>query len=255
MARKNKGRQRIEMTRMSKESNLLVTFSKRRSGLFKKASELCTLCGAEIAIVVFSPGKKAFSFGHPSVGAIVDRFLSRTPPPPRGGSRASNRRDQPLPLPPPPPNPNSAVQLLEAHRNAAVRELSNQLTEAMNQLEAEKKRGEGINKMRRESKERCWWDGPIDGLGLGQLEQLKVAMEDLKRNVGKQAERVRVVEEEGLKVPTASFYAGGTSSFVGSGSGAGGVGVDGGGDVKVSDGLGLSMTPHGYALGYGCGFF
>lgn len=87
MARKNKGRQRIEMTRMSKESNLLVTFSKRRSGLFKKASELCTLCGAEIAIVVFSPGKKAFSFGHPSVGAIVDRFLSRTPPPPRGGSR------------------------------------------------------------------------------------------------------------------------------------------------------------------------
>lgn len=130
-----------------------------------------------------------------------------------------------------------------------MRELTNQLTEALNQLEAEKKRGEEINKMRRESKERCWWDGPIDGLGLGQLEQLKVAMEDLKKNVGKQAEKVRAVEE-GLKVPTTSFYAGGPS-FVGSGSGGGGPG----GDVKVSDGPGLSMTPRGYALGYGCGYF
>lgn len=76
MARKSKGRQKIEMTRMSKESNLLVTFSKRRSGLFKKASELCILCGAEIAIIVFSPGKKVFSFGHPSVESIVDRYLA-----------------------------------------------------------------------------------------------------------------------------------------------------------------------------------
>nr|GMD91544.1 agamous-like MADS-box protein AGL62 [Ipomoea batatas]GME15174.1 agamous-like MADS-box protein AGL62 [Ipomoea batatas] len=37
MARKCKGRQKIEMTRMSKESNLLVTFSKRRSGVLVRA--------------------------------------------------------------------------------------------------------------------------------------------------------------------------------------------------------------------------
>ncbi|CAL5340539.1 unnamed protein product [Camellia sinensis] len=77
MERKGKGRQKIAMTRMSNESNRMVTFSKRRSGLFKKASELCTLCGAEIAIIVFSPGKKAFSFGHPCVDTVVDCFLSR----------------------------------------------------------------------------------------------------------------------------------------------------------------------------------
>jgi hypothetical protein len=64
--RKGKGRQRIQMKKMSNESNMLVTFSKRRSGLFKKASELCTLCGVDVALVVFSPSEKAFSFGHPT---------------------------------------------------------------------------------------------------------------------------------------------------------------------------------------------
>ncbi|KAK9145081.1 hypothetical protein Sjap_004984 [Stephania japonica] len=32
-----------------------VTFSKRRSGLFKKAFELSLLCDAEVAAIVFSP--------------------------------------------------------------------------------------------------------------------------------------------------------------------------------------------------------
>ncbi|KAK9272839.1 hypothetical protein L1049_003217 [Liquidambar formosana] len=55
------------MAKMSKESNLLVTFSKHHFGLFNKASELSTLCGVEVAIIIFSPGKKVFSFGHPCV--------------------------------------------------------------------------------------------------------------------------------------------------------------------------------------------
>ncbi|PNY16678.1 agamous-like mads-box protein agl62-like [Trifolium pratense] len=46
--RKGKGRQKIEMKKMSNESNLQVTFSKRRSGLFKKVSEFCTLCGVDV---------------------------------------------------------------------------------------------------------------------------------------------------------------------------------------------------------------
>ncbi|KAL7215593.1 hypothetical protein ACSBR1_027695 [Camellia fascicularis] len=73
MERKSKGRQKITMTKMENESNLQVTFSKRRSGLFKKASELSILCGAEVGIIVFSPGKKPYSFGHPTVDMIIDR--------------------------------------------------------------------------------------------------------------------------------------------------------------------------------------
>lgn len=74
MVRSTKGRQKIEMKKMKNESNLQVTFSKRRFGLFKKASELCTLCGAEILLIVFSPGGKVFSFGHPSVQDLIHRF-------------------------------------------------------------------------------------------------------------------------------------------------------------------------------------
>ncbi|KAL9317338.1 hypothetical protein ACSQ67_013855 [Phaseolus vulgaris] len=58
-SKKSRGRQKIEMKKMSKESNLQVTFSKRRTGLFKKASELCTLCAADVALVVFSPERRS----------------------------------------------------------------------------------------------------------------------------------------------------------------------------------------------------
>jgi len=68
------------MKKMSNESNLQVTFSKRRSGLFKKASELCTLCGAYVALIIFSPGEKVLSFGHPNVETVINRYLSQVPP-------------------------------------------------------------------------------------------------------------------------------------------------------------------------------
>ncbi|KAG5610635.1 hypothetical protein H5410_021916 [Solanum commersonii] len=70
----SKGSQRVDMVKMKNVRNLQVTFSKHRASLFKKASELCTLCGAEIVIVVYSPGDKGvFSFGHPSVNPLVER--------------------------------------------------------------------------------------------------------------------------------------------------------------------------------------
>ncbi|XP_042466222.1 agamous-like MADS-box protein AGL62 [Zingiber officinale] len=60
-----------------------VCFSKRRAGLFKKAAELSVLCGAEIAVLAFSPSGKPFSFGHPSVDSVLARFFSAWPAPPR----------------------------------------------------------------------------------------------------------------------------------------------------------------------------
>ncbi|KAJ4962727.1 hypothetical protein NE237_022666 [Protea cynaroides] len=70
------GRQKIEIKKNNRKSSLNTTFSKRRAGLFKKANELCILCGAEIAIIVFSPGGvKVFSFGHPSMETVLGKFL------------------------------------------------------------------------------------------------------------------------------------------------------------------------------------
>ncbi|XP_021892392.1 agamous-like MADS-box protein AGL62 [Carica papaya] len=170
MARKSRGRQKVEMVKMNNESNLQVTFSKRRAGLFKKASELCTLCGADIAIIVFSPGRKVFSFGHPSVETVVERFISGTPPQAASGT----------------------MKLIEAHRNASVRELNIQLTQIQNQLETEKKRSEELNQMKKSNESQCWWMAPKEDMSLAQLQQLKASLDELKKNVAKHAEKILI---------------------------------------------------------------
>ncbi|XP_021641849.2 agamous-like MADS-box protein AGL62 [Hevea brasiliensis] len=167
MSRKSKGRQKLEMVKIPKESNLLVTFSKRKYGVFKKASELATLCGAEITIIVFSPGRKIFSFGHPSVETVIDRFLSGNPPPTSG-----------------------AMQLVEAYRHARVCELNMELNQIVTQLEMEKKRGEELEQMGNVSEDQRWWESPIEELDLPRLEQLKASLEVLRQNVTKRAEQV-----------------------------------------------------------------
>ncbi|KAM1986972.1 hypothetical protein ACFX15_034295 [Malus domestica] len=190
MAKKSKGRQKVEMVKMANESNLQVTFSKRRSGLFKKASELCTLCGAEVGIIVFSPGRRVFSFGHPSVEAVMDRFLSRNP---------FNPHLHP---------PSGTMQLIEAHRNATVRELNTDLTQVMNQLEAEKKRRDQLNQMTRVSQAQCWWEAPMDEMQMPQLDQLKSSLVDLKMNMTKQADRVLI---QNTLNPNSQFFVGSSS--------------------------------------------
>ena len=72
-------RRKIEITEVKDSNTKQVTFSKRRTGLFKKANELSILCGAEVAIVVFSPGNNPYSFGHPSVDVVADKFLKQEP--------------------------------------------------------------------------------------------------------------------------------------------------------------------------------
>ncbi|KAJ0980372.1 hypothetical protein J5N97_008627 [Dioscorea zingiberensis] len=74
--KKTKGRQKIEIKKILNEDARHVTFSKRRLGLFKKASDLSTLCGADIALLVYSPSGKPYSFGSPTVDSVIQRYLS-----------------------------------------------------------------------------------------------------------------------------------------------------------------------------------
>ncbi|KAK7391002.1 hypothetical protein VNO78_19276 [Psophocarpus tetragonolobus] len=168
-AKRSRGRQKIEMKKMMNESNLQVTFSKRRSGLFKKASELCTLCGADVALVVFSPGDKVFSFGHPNVDAVIDRYLTRAPHTDPG-----------------------TMQFIEAHRMANVRELNAQLTQINNQLDAERKRADELNLMKKDAQAQLWWARPMDEMSTAQLEQYKAALLELRKHVACHSERARL---------------------------------------------------------------
>ncbi|MFS8007183.1 putative transcription factor MADS-type1 family [Helianthus anomalus] len=155
--KKGNGRPKIKMEKMENESNLYVTFAKRRPTLFQKASELSILCGAEIAIIVFSPTGKLYSFGHPSVEMIGDRFLTQTLQPSSSNS-----------------------QLVEAYRNTNIYELSRQLTYVLTQLEVEKNKSEELTNISKQGIGNHPWEAPIESLVSQELEQLKLAMEWLK---------------------------------------------------------------------------
>ncbi|KAG5239726.1 agamous MADS-box protein [Salix suchowensis] len=159
------GRRKIKIEKISKKNHLQVTFSKRRAGLFKKASELSTICGVDIAVIVFSPAQKAFSFGHPDVDSITRRFLSGSPSPPSSG------------LP----------QLIETRRNANAHDQNVELTRILVHIEAEKKYGEVLDQMRRADRSRCCWESPIE-----ELEQLRGALEELKKTVARQVNNILI---------------------------------------------------------------
>ncbi|KAM3377367.1 hypothetical protein P3S68_009780 [Capsicum galapagoense] len=125
------GRQKIKIAKIEVKNHLQVTFSKRRSGLFKKVSEL---------------------------------FLSR-----------NNTYNNPI--------TNNSLQLVEAHRNASICGLNLQLTHILGKVEIEKKRGESLDQMRKNSQSQCWWEAPISQLDLQELEQLKDSVEVLKKYV------------------------------------------------------------------------
>ncbi|KAI3879543.1 hypothetical protein MKX03_012730 [Papaver bracteatum] len=166
----SQGRKKIPILKIESESNRQVTFSKRRNGLFKKACELCVLCGAEVAVIVFSPAGKAYSFGNPHVDSTISRFLNS-----QGNSHINNLQLAVRP---------------DIHRHGfpAHEEQQEQYMKVSNQLDVEKKRGALVEKLKTLNK--FWWEVPIDGLSLNELEQMKSAMEELKKSVAERIEEL-----------------------------------------------------------------
>ncbi|NP_001290491.1 MADS-box transcription factor 6 [Elaeis guineensis] len=68
------GRGRVELKRIENKINRQVTFSKRRSGLLKKAYELSVLCDAEIALIIFSSRGKLYEFGSVGTSKTLERY-------------------------------------------------------------------------------------------------------------------------------------------------------------------------------------
>ncbi|XP_020540041.1 truncated transcription factor CAULIFLOWER A isoform X2 [Jatropha curcas] len=68
------GRGRIQLKRIENKISRQVTFSKRRTGLLKKAHEISVLCDAEVALIVFSTKGKLFEY---STDSSMERILER----------------------------------------------------------------------------------------------------------------------------------------------------------------------------------
>ncbi|XP_022769979.1 truncated transcription factor CAULIFLOWER A-like [Durio zibethinus] len=68
------GRGRVQLRRIENNTSRQVTFSKRRTGLLKKAHEISVLCDAEVALIVFSNRGKLFEYSSES---RMERILER----------------------------------------------------------------------------------------------------------------------------------------------------------------------------------
>ncbi|XP_019182147.1 PREDICTED: agamous-like MADS-box protein AGL61 [Ipomoea nil] len=162
--KETRGRQKIAIKMIDNHASRQVTFSKRRSGIFKKAGELSVLCGAQVAVVVFSPKGKVFTFGHPSFDDVVRRFQTAT---------------EALRVPQP--------------SHPAVQEI-NVLEEERKRLLENKDGSKGNVAAAQESGNVLWWNRDIDEMGGEELVAYTAAVEALKANAILKA-RDRVIAE------------------------------------------------------------
>nr|WDA53355.1 MADS-box protein 24 [Erycina pusilla] len=71
------GRGKIEIKRIENNASRQVTFSKRRTGLIKKANELSVLTDAQIALIIYSPSGRLYKYSSPnkSMDEIIEEYL------------------------------------------------------------------------------------------------------------------------------------------------------------------------------------
>ncbi|KAL9688087.1 hypothetical protein QQ045_032500 [Rhodiola kirilowii] len=164
-AKKTKGQRRLLMKKIENKTDLLVTFCKRRVGLFNKASELCTLCGVQMALIIFSPANKLYTFAHPNVDSILDQFLAQDESDANAFLKG-NRRD-----------PNFI-------QNAAtIEKLCAELNEVKNQVKIAEKLGEVLDKIGNANSSKSWWKKPLNEMNLSELADYKKVVEELAVNV------------------------------------------------------------------------
>ncbi|KAK1262443.1 Agamous-like MADS-box protein AGL62 [Acorus gramineus] len=213
------GRKKIEMKKIEKEDARQVCFSKRRQGLFKKASELSLLCGAHIAIIVFSPGGKPYIFAHPSLDSVINTITTTT--------SSFN----------PPP------QSLHPHQQRRIHDLNMEHADLLARLEFERARARELKLVARSDAVRAgpvaaMWERPVEELSLAELEMAGSAAEEVKESMARRAEEIAVSSafaapplppmqyanvgldpkvEEGLVFP---YFVGGSGGGFGSGGGA-----------------------------------
>ncbi|OAY23673.1 agamous-like MADS-box protein AGL62 [Manihot esculenta] len=161
--RKSRGRRKIEIKKVEKENRRCVTFSKRKSGMFKKATELSTLCGAEVAVILFSEHGKAFSCGNPNMDKVLDRYLAET----EEGEY------------------NSCVLESGSNGDIVTQTLQKQEYEkSLRRLEEMKRALKMVEKKSNNVKKgEFWWDLPMDNMEKEELEGYKESLEELKKNV------------------------------------------------------------------------
>jgi hypothetical protein len=177
----SKGRQKIQIRRIDDKEKRQVTLCKRKGGLFKKCSELRLLCGAHVAVAVFSKredhqpqggrpsrGGSVFAMGTPSVDHVLRRFA---------------------------PMPDDVHHVEDAGcaaaERAAVEAAAREMRETAALLDAEKKRmeaiGEKVVRVAEAAGKRFWWEADVEALGEAELPEFARALQRVREIVQREA--------------------------------------------------------------------
>ncbi|KAK1610292.1 hypothetical protein QYE76_033965 [Lolium multiflorum] len=158
--KKTKGRQRRELRRVEDKEARQVTFSKRKAGLWKKASELALLCHARVSVVVVSEAGRAFSFSSSSADAVLGGC---------GGSDAPEEDWEDM----------EALSWEAKERAAEVEKEAERMSAA----------GNKVLELQRQTGKRFWFEVDPGALGEEELPVFVRALRRLRDNVGRRADK------------------------------------------------------------------
>nr|XP_051200358.1 agamous-like MADS-box protein AGL23 isoform X2 [Lolium perenne] len=161
--KKTKGRQRRELRRVEDKEARQVTFSKRKAGLWKKASELALLCHARVAVVVVSEAGRAFAFGSPSADAVL------------GGDTDDAPEDW-------------------EEMEALCRETRERAVEVEKEAERMSAVGNKVLELQRQTGKRFWFEVDTAALGEEELPVFVRALRRLRDNVGRRADKKQATQ-------------------------------------------------------------
>ncbi|CAL1402863.1 unnamed protein product [Linum trigynum] len=179
VAKKTKGKQKIEMKKIEKEGCLMPTFSKRRWGICMKASELVTLTGSEVGFLIFSPGGKPFTFGNPSFEDLANRYMGHQPEPQ-------------LPYDP------------EIFRRARIEELNHTLSELLDSVEKKKKEEMVLHQKLEGKRLNNWWNRRVEEVQMNEISGLKGSYLELLERIDKRRTETRSHGNNSACIPSSS---------------------------------------------------
>ncbi|CAD5322020.1 putative transcription factor MADS-type1 family [Arabidopsis thaliana] len=162
--RKTKGKQKIEMKKVENYGDRMITFSKRKTGIFKKMNELVAMCDVEVAFLIFSQPKKPYTFAHPSMKEVADRLKNPS-------------RQEPL-------ERDDTRPLVEAYKKRRLHDLVKKMEALEEELAMDLEKLKLLKESRNEKKlDKMWWNFPSEGLSAKELQQRYQAMLELRDNL------------------------------------------------------------------------